>query len=187
MQSSMNKKLLEYEYSETDHFKNSIIYSKMLENVKRNINIEDKMSINKYYFNLKMLYYLLEKYIETGNIDVAITIRKIIFISYKILVNYFNKKFENVLNELFEIYYTKNWDYGNAAEFQLMHSGIYSFKTTIEHKIMRIKSFYNGVNFQVNDEKVWDTIGDLINYCYIYLIWASKNFPMTRNIAITVE
>lgn len=103
------------------------------------------------------------------------------------LLTLHNSSIYDIFDNLFDIYDEKNWDYGNSSEFQLRWDGIYSFKVTIEHKICRIDSFYENGEFKVADEKLGDTVGDLINYCMIYLIWADKGFPMDREVKVNVN
>jgi len=180
--------LLDYQYTKEEHQKNLISFQKNAQKIESGFEFKIQ-NINKYYQGLILLYFLIEKYIESGIQNINVTIEEIIKENYNILLNLFfsSSTIELLTEELINIYDKKNWDYQNASEFQLRWSGIYSFKTTFEHKIIRIKSYYNGLSFKVKDEKVWDTIADLINYCYIYLIWSEKGFPKERNIKMIIN
>ncbi|MGM0410096.1 MAG: nucleotide modification associated domain-containing protein [Bacillota bacterium] len=181
-----DKNLLEFKYSKEDHLQNLLLFGQIVSNVKKNFEYED-LTIDVFYTRIKDLYFLIEKYIESGIIDIVLTVKKLITNCYSFMINKYDYKFYQLSNELTNIYDIKNSDYNNSSEFQLMYSGVYSFKTTIEHKILRLRSFYDGQKIKVSDEKMKDTVMDLINYCYIYLIWASKEFPQIRKIKISVE
>ncbi|MGV9141589.1 MAG: hypothetical protein ACOC1X_01480 [Promethearchaeota archaeon] len=47
----------------------------------------------------------------------------------------------------------------------------------MEHKLLRLKSFYDGGDIKVTDEKIKDTVIDITNYCMIYLMWSYKDYP----------
>lgn len=181
-----SKTLLDYDYTKQEHIDNVSTYYYIKENLIENTNFQE-VDFKSYYSNLYSLFFLTEWYIENNIKDIRITINAMVEESYCALLKLTNKEVDQIAKELFEIYDDKNWDYGNSSENQLRWDGIYSFKVTIEHKICRIDSFYKNEELKVEDEKIKDTIGDLINYCYIYLIWAEKGFPMGRNIEINVD
>ncbi|MFW6016215.1 MAG: hypothetical protein ACOCRK_07225 [bacterium] len=182
MKNSSIGNLMDYEYSKEEHFNNLMIYGMMSGKIKKYYK-QKEMSIKEYVEGIISLYLLIEKYIESGIKDIARTLRDIIVKSYIVLINIFpDKTFDSITKELIDLYERKNWDYQNAAENQLRWSGAISFKTTLEHKIARIKSYYDGIKFKIDDEKIWDTIGDLINYCMIYTIWVVKEFPRNREV-----
>ena len=72
----------------------------------------------------------------------------------------------------FEMYMDKNKDYNNSSEKQIKHFGHDAFYFRLTDKISRLVA-YDG-NLKVKDEKLQDTILDLINYCMIYLIHLAK-------------
>lgn len=179
--------LLDYDYSQKEHLENLTLYKNINKRLTNKFDYEE-IDVETYFKNLKTLYLLTERYIECGIEDITPTIREIIFESYSFLLQlYQDKSLNDITTELFDIYDRKNWDYQNASENQLRWEGAISFKVTLEHKIARFKSFFDGNEFKVKDEKVSDTIGDLINYCIIYLIWSNKNFPKERKIKINVK
>lgn len=178
--------LFDYEYSHEDHMQNVLMFGELIGKTKKLINKHKEVDVEEFFTKLKDYYLLVEKYIECGMKNILVTIREIIVLCYTFLICYFDYNYGEIAEKIMETYSRKNWDYNNASEFQLMHSGVYSFKTTIEHKILRIKSFYEGKEFQVEDEKIWDTICDLMTYCFIYAIWVCKDCPMERKINIEV-
>lgn len=187
MNSSKPHSLLDYSYSERKHLDNLTFYKNISQQLMRKYNYEP-IDISKYYSHIISLYLLVEKYIESNIENIEPTIKEIVHASYSVLLHiYDNKGTSDIMDDLFKIYDIKNWDYQNASENQLKWEGAISFKVTLEHKIARIKSFYDGIKFKVEDEKVYDTIGDLINYCMIYLIWSKKDFSKDRKLEFVVK
>lgn len=77
------------------------------------------------------------------------------------------QKYKEIQNKLLEIYKKKNNDYGSK---NLDTFGRIGIMIRIQDKINR---FINVSKTQINmveDEKLDDTIEDLINYCYLFLI-----------------
>lgn len=77
------------------------------------------------------------------------------------------QKYKEIQNKLLEIYKKKNNDYGSK---NLDTFGRIGIMIRIQDKINR---FINVSKTQINmveDEKLDDTIEDLINYCYLFLL-----------------
>lgn len=82
------------------------------------------------------------------------------------------QKFEQITNEMFDLYKRKNADYGNSVAKIFDEYGLVSFLIRIEDKLNRVstltkKSF---TEQQVKDEKIEDTLLDLANYSIMALI-----------------
>lgn len=79
--------------------------------------------------------------------------------------------FKEITDDLFEVYKMKNNDYGNSVGDTYQRYGDVSFLVRIEDKINRLKSLtVDNKKQQVADEKVEDTIKDLINYGILWYI-----------------
>lgn len=79
--------------------------------------------------------------------------------------------FKEITDDLFEVYKMKNNDYGNSVGDTYQRYGDVSFLVRIEDKINRLKSLtVDNKKQQVADEKVDDTIKDLINYGILWYI-----------------
>lgn len=79
--------------------------------------------------------------------------------------------FKEITDDLFEVYKMKNNDYGNSVGDTYQRYGDVSFLVRIEDKINRLKSLtVDNKRQQVADEKVEDTIKDLINYGILWYI-----------------
>lgn len=79
--------------------------------------------------------------------------------------------FKEITDDLFEVYKMKNNDYGNSVGDTYQRYGDVSFLVRIEDKINRLKSLtVDSKKQQVADEKVEDTIKDLINYGILWYI-----------------
>lgn len=177
--------LFDYVYTEGEHEKNKYLYTDIYYN---DFNFEYKeIKFDYYYKNLKMYYILTEQLLDNNVKDIENLLIEMIYLSYQMMFSITDKSYMTVMDDLIGVYNRKNWDYNNAAEIQLEYSGAYSFKTTLEHKVLRLQSFYNEKEVKVSDEKLEETIGDLVNYCMIYLMWSRKGYPTERNIKIQIE
>jgi len=78
------------------------------------------------------------------------------------------KKYQCIQNELLETFIKKNNDYGSS---NLDKYGKVGILIRLEDKINRYVNINkNNVEIQVENETLNDTIKDLINYCYLFLI-----------------
>ena len=64
----------------------------------------------------------------------------------------------------------KNGDYGDAFSYTLKKHGDVAALTRVTDKFLRIETLLTGRNAAVKDETVEDTIKDLGNYCFMWLM-----------------
>ncbi|MFW6311312.1 MAG: nucleotide modification associated domain-containing protein [Nanoarchaeota archaeon] len=173
-----NHPLYSYNYTREEHKGNLQLYYDII--VKDEIIVDaindfsnDKYDFEKYYKDIMMYYLMAEKLLNEGIEDIDNYIKMIVSLG----LVFADQKFLITFLDIRDVYDSKNWDYNNAAENQLKYSGIESFRTTIEHKLLRLKSFYDGGDIKVTDEKIKDTVIDITNYCMIYLMWSYKDYP----------
>ena len=82
------------------------------------------------------------------------------------------ESFREKAEELHEIYKRKNNDYGNSFEVSLDKYGVIAAVVRLQDKVSRYVSLTTGGNKQlVADEKVEDTLLDLINYCVMTIMY----------------
>lgn len=80
--------------------------------------------------------------------------------------------FEDKAKELHDIYKRKNNDYGNSFEDSLNKFGVIAAVVRLQDKVSRYESLTKKGNKQlVEDEKVEDTLLDLINYCIMTVMY----------------
>jgi len=78
------------------------------------------------------------------------------------------EKYKSIQNELLETFIKKNNDYGNN---NLDTYGKIGIIIRMQDKISRYLNISkNNIEIKVDDENLNDTIKDLINYCYLFLI-----------------
>jgi hypothetical protein len=78
------------------------------------------------------------------------------------------QKYQSIQNELLETFIKKNNDYGNN---NLDTYGKIGIIIRMQDKINRYLNISkNNIEIKVDDENLNDTIKDLINYCYLFLI-----------------
>jgi hypothetical protein len=78
------------------------------------------------------------------------------------------EKYQSIQNELLETFIKKNNDYGNN---NLDTYGKIGIIIRMQDKINRYLNISkNNIEIKVDDENLNDTIKDLINYCYLFLI-----------------
>jgi len=78
------------------------------------------------------------------------------------------EKYKSIQNELLETFIKKNNDYGNN---NLDTYGKIGIIIRMQDKINRYLNISkNNIEIKVDDENLNDTIKDLINYCYLFLI-----------------
>lgn len=82
------------------------------------------------------------------------------------------QKFEQITDEMFDLYKRKNTDYGNSVAKTFDEYGLVSFLVRIEDKLNRVSTLTkkSSTEQQVKDEKIEDTLLDLANYSIMALI-----------------
>lgn len=90
---------------------------------------------------------------------------------------YFDKSKRWLWDRVYNLYKTKNHDYNNSAEKQMKINGVDSYKNRLIDKVSRLYSYSYNRTLLVNEENIEETIGDLIGYCMIFLIWYEKGMP----------
>ena len=80
--------------------------------------------------------------------------------------------FKDKADELHDIYKRKNNDYGNSFEVSLDKYGVIAAVVRLQDKVTRYVSLTTGGNKRlVADEKVEDTLLDLVNYCVMTVMY----------------
>ena len=90
--------------------------------------------------------------------------------------------FKEITNEMFNLYETKNKNYGDSFSKQFQEYGLTSVCIRLEDKLNRLKSLNkqiseakNGiVDINVDDESIKDTLIDLANYSVLAIMEISK-------------
>ena len=78
-------------------------------------------------------------------------------------------KHKELLDELEELYKTKNADYGDSVSETYKKYGMTSFLVRMEDKINRVKTL-SEKEAQVKEESIKDTLLDLANYALLAII-----------------
>ena len=84
-------------------------------------------------------------------------------------------RYDNITKELKAIYVAKNNDYGDSVKDTYSKFGDVSFMVRITDKINRATTLMKKNNRQVQDEKLEDTIKDMINYGILWLMEREEN------------
>jgi hypothetical protein len=84
-------------------------------------------------------------------------------------------KYDNIVKELKGIYVAKNSDYGSSVSDTYNKFGDVSFMVRITDKINRATTLLQNNDRKVHDEKIEDTIKDMINYGILWLIEREEN------------
>ena len=85
--------------------------------------------------------------------------------------------FKEKADELHDIYKRKNNDYGNSFEVSLDKYGVIAAVVRLQDKVTRYVSLTTGGNKRlVADEKVEDTLLDLVNYCVMTVMYYEALF-----------
>lgn len=84
------------------------------------------------------------------------------------------KTFNDLTNEMNELYRKKNADYGNSFDISLNKYGMIAALTRMSDKFNRLETLILNKNQQVSDEKIEDTLMDLASYCIMTLKWMSN-------------
>jgi hypothetical protein len=77
--------------------------------------------------------------------------------------------FEDILQEMQELYNKKNHDYGNSFSDTIKEFGLVPAVARINDKMQRLKQLVKGEKMQVN-ESMRDTLMDMANYCVLTIM-----------------
>lgn len=77
--------------------------------------------------------------------------------------------FEDILQEMQELYNKKNHDYGNSFSDTIKEFGFVPAIARINDKMQRLKQLVKGEKMQVN-ESMRDTLMDMANYCVLTIM-----------------
>lgn len=165
--------IYDMEYTEEQHKENcelfEVLFHQTLDKIKIKYgDIEDWMLISAENIG---------EMIERGRDDVGVEVSNLIF---DCIMYFPEEERKEVINKVLKIYKTKNYDYGNIAEMQLKWDGVISYKIMLEHKINRFINLQNKQN-KVVDEKIEDTVLDIVGYSVIYLMWLTKGMPRANH------
>ena len=83
-------------------------------------------------------------------------------------------KFEAITKKMHSIFRKKNHDYGNSFEQSLNEEGLAASRIRMGDKWNRFKQLSKGVQAQVNDESLRDTLIDMANYAIMTVMWLDK-------------
>lgn len=84
-------------------------------------------------------------------------------------------RFNNILKSMSNLYSKKNHDYGNSFELSLNEEGLAASRIRIGDKWRRYKTLSRGIQNQVSDESIRDTLLDMANYSIMTIIWLDKH------------
>ncbi len=79
------------------------------------------------------------------------------------------KQFDQITDELKEIYRKKNIDYGDSFKISLEKFGKMAYVVRAADKMLRLEQLVNK-EAHVKDEAFEDTVKDLANYSIMYLL-----------------
>ena len=79
------------------------------------------------------------------------------------------QKFRSVCDKLLETYLKKNDDYGDSFKISLDKFGAIAFVVRASDKMLRMEQLVNN-EAKVKSESFNDTVGDMANYCIMYLM-----------------
>lgn len=82
-------------------------------------------------------------------------------------------EYEQVLEELKDIYKRKNHDYGDSFAILFKKFGLQSVIIRLWDKLLRLETLTKE-DAQVKDESIQDTLKDLANYCIMALAEMKK-------------
>lgn len=90
------------------------------------------------------------------------------------------KTFNDLTNEMNELYRKKNSDYGNSFDISLNKYGMIAALTRMSDKFNRLETLILNKSQQVADEKIEDTLMDLASYCVMTLKWMSNDISSNK-------
>lgn len=79
------------------------------------------------------------------------------------------EKHQELLNQLHNLYVTKNHDYGDSVHDTYIKYGLTAYLVRIEDKLNRARTLTQK-NQLVNDEKLEDTLLDMANYAILAIM-----------------
>jgi hypothetical protein len=82
--------------------------------------------------------------------------------------------FVDITKNMSETFKKKNHDYGNSFEESLNEEGLAASRIRIGDKWNRYKTLSKGIQKQVNDESIRDTLLDMANYAIMTVMWLDK-------------
>lgn len=94
-----------------------------------------------------------------------------------------SNKVDKFINDRILTYLKKNADYGNSADMSMEMFGAVAYAVRMSDKVNRIESLV-GKEAEVDDEKIEDTILDLVNY---YVMYASYRTDKPRLLSMIEE
>lgn len=78
---------------------------------------------------------------------------------------------QNLLDNLHQLYITKNNDYGDSVHDTYKKYGLVSFLVRLEDKLNRVRTLtLNNKEQLVQDEKIKDTLLDMANYAILAVL-----------------
>ena len=81
------------------------------------------------------------------------------------------EKHKELLDNLHNLYITKNHDYGDSVHDTYEKYGLTSFLVRMEDKLNRVRTLNKNINnIQVPTEKIEDTLLDLANYAILAVL-----------------
>ena len=81
-----------------------------------------------------------------------------------------NEIFSDVLNEMQEMYASKNKDYGNSFGETIQEFGYVVAVARISDKLKRLKNIVKGEKMEVKSETMRDTLLDIANYAVLTIL-----------------
>jgi hypothetical protein len=84
-------------------------------------------------------------------------------------------RFKIIICNMLDTFRRKNHDYGNSFEESLNEEGLAASRIRLGDKWNRYKTLSKGVQSQVNDESIRDTLLDMANYAIMTVMWLDKN------------
>lgn len=79
-------------------------------------------------------------------------------------------RFDEILQEMRELYENKNSDYGNSFNETIQEFGFVPAVARINDKVKRMKNIVKGQEMNVKEETFRDCLMDCANYCVLTLM-----------------
>lgn len=83
-------------------------------------------------------------------------------------------RFDEILQEMRELYEKKNSDYGNSFNETIQEFGFVPAVARINDKFQRVKKMVKGEQMNIN-ESMRDNLLDIANYCILTIMEIDKN------------
>ena len=180
---SYNKLMSDFikeEYANEEEEYNLFLYENTALDIEENYKIDKptELSYQEFLEEILSTFDLIEVGLQDENTVYKLTLSLVSFTFRYLRENfYFDKETYWLWDRLYNQYKDKNHDYRNSAEKGLKIDGRFSFKNKIQDKISRLYSYYYNDGISVDEEKLDDTLKDLINYSMIFIIWYKKGMP----------